>query len=142
VRVCKHIQVHQVGNLLSLIYFSLTSPLSSNSSSWCVCYFSLCLSLSLASLLFYSQGTINLRGSMKELLLEQQLGTLNRFRSGTLRRCHHRMTDRQIDDIKKKRNRKRRYLIVILILVWCFKLLTHLFTLFFYTIQVILKTII
>jgi hypothetical protein len=40
---------------------------------------------------------------MKELLLEQQLGTLNRFRSGTLRRCHHRMTDRQIGDIKKEK---------------------------------------
>jgi hypothetical protein len=61
----------------------------------------------LFSSLFYSQGTINLRGSMKELLLEQQLETLNRFRSGTLRRCHHRMTDRQIDDIKKKKQKEK-----------------------------------
>jgi len=65
-------------------------------------FFSMSLSLS-PLFFFYSQGTINLRGSMKELLLEQQLGTLNRFRSGTLRRCHHRMTDRQIGDIKKEK---------------------------------------
>ncbi len=124
-RVWKYMQVHQVGNLLSLIHSSLTS-LSSNSSSL-LCVYVISLSLSFSFLFFYSQGTINLRGSMKDLLLEQQLETLNRFRSGTLRRCHHRMTDRQIDDIKRKRNRKKRYLIRIYILVWCFKLLTHLF---------------
>ena len=99
------LQVHQVGNLLS----------SNSSSLLCVIF----LYVSLSSL-FYSQGTINLRGSMKELLLEQQLGTLNRFRSGTLRRCHHRMTDRQIGDMKRKKEKiekGKRYLILILIRV-------------------------
>lgn len=43
---------------------------------------------------------------MEELLLEQQLGTLNRFRSGTLRRCHHRVTDRQIDDIEEEEKKE------------------------------------
>lgn len=91
------------------------------------------LSLSVSSFFFYSQGTINLRGSMKELLLEQQLETLNRFRSGTLRRWHrHRMTDRQTvrrheqKRTSRKEETKKRYLILILRLVWCCRLLTHL----------------
>jgi hypothetical protein len=107
VRVCKYMQVHKVGNLLPLIRSFLTSLSSNSSSLLCVCYFSLSLSLFSTLFLFYSQGTINLRGSMKELLLEQQLGTLNRFRSGTLRRCHHRMTGRQIDDMKKKKQKEK-----------------------------------
>jgi hypothetical protein len=84
-------QVHKVRNL----FFNLPSF---NSSLLCVFYFASCLFF-----FFCSQRTINLRGSMRELLLEQQLGTLNRFRFGTIRRCHHQMTDRQTDDREKKR---------------------------------------
>ena len=52
---------------------------------------------------------------MKELLLEQQLGTLNRFRSGTLRRCHHRMTDRRRRCASERKRQVCRGIYLILI---------------------------